>query len=174
MEDDSDSLEELKFALRASNAEKQRKDTALFCRCGFEAAHVWELARHTRRCKAKRHHELELQLQKEGFVSPRVCLLLRQHLHVPHSACDAVLDRYLVGGSDALSALKPHDVVVNCAFELESLVQRDRLTLFCPARDVDDFPIVASFSDACAAFVRTHVKGRVLFHCAAGQSRSVS
>lgn len=144
------------------------------CRCGFEAQSVWTVVRHAKKCKLKRRSELERRLQQEIGLDSKVCLLLRHHLHVPNSVCDAVGERYLLGGAEALSCLKPQDSVVNCAAELESLVQQGVATLWCPARDADDFEIVPMFAEACASFVRDHPNGRILFHCAAGQSRSVS
>ncbi len=173
---DSSDLDELAIAVKESSSPTLEKDLLPCHRCGFQGTSVWELARHMRRCKRKRRAEIERRLIDEKLVDLATCILMRQHLHAPQSECDQVVKtRYLLGGVEAVGQVLPGDGVVNCAEELQSTIRKDVYSLFCPAKDSDDFEIVPLFADSCAQFVKEYAKeGRILFHCAAGQSRSTS
>lgn len=173
---DSD-LSDLASAL--AQAEPDDRRSPFRCnRCGeFEAESVFAMAKHNRKCKLKRRAAEEKRLQEEGVVSLHMCLLMRQHLHVPVSSFDVVgSSRFLIGGVEAVRDLSfgSGDGVVNCAEELKSAIREDILTLFCPAQDSESFEIIPLFAESVAAFVKENPSRRILFHCAAGQSRSAT
>jgi hypothetical protein len=174
-DDDLDDLSAL-VAMAPAPAVSQPLLSSLQCkRCHESFETTWTLAHHQKRCRLVMRKRAETRMRSQG-VSLAVIVLLRPHLRVPYTPCDFVGPRYYVGGAEALRDRRPPDVraTVCCAAELGALVDRSIPTLFCAARDNLEEQIVGNFAASVVEFVRKHSEGRVLFVCAAGQSRSVA
>ena len=171
-------LDDLSALVALAPAVSEPSLSALRCkRCSESFETTWTLAHHQKRCRLVMRKRAEARLRGQG-VPLAVVALLRPHLRVPYSPCDFVAPRYYVGGAEAAGERRPADVraAVLCAAELGPRAAGGRgvPTLFCAARDAPDEHIVGNFAAAAAAFVQQHGEGRVLFACAAGQSRSVA
>ncbi len=173
---DDEDLDDLSALVALAPAASEPSLSSLRCkRCSESFETPWVLAHHQKRCRLVMRKRAEQRLRGQG-VALAVVVLLRPHLRVPYTPCDFVAPRYYVGGAEAVRERRPPDVraAVFCAAELGHLVDRAVPTLFCPARDCLEEQLVATYAAPAAEFVRKHTAGRVLFACAAGQSRSVT